>query len=173
MSATRTIASRLETLRPDALRKGYHSTTLLDRLAEADAENEQRERWLAMWKDAERKPAALYEFTRAADRRAAIADNRQRKMVQAGLADGSISVERYLDYRLWQIRTDLKHVPGTPEADDVSFSRFGKEAVEGIDAAAALRCDPTTGSYLNALEQLDELIAAAHLHAATIRQARG
>jgi hypothetical protein len=112
MFATERSAARLETPRPAPIGNGYHSRTLVERLKVADAENEQRDRWLAMWKDADRKPDELYEFTRAADRRAAIADNRQRKLVQRGLADGSISMERYLDYRLWQIETDLKCIPG-------------------------------------------------------------
>ena len=169
--STRETASRLET--PRLTGNGYQSRTLLARLADADAEHEQRDRWLAMWRDAERKPAALYEFTRAADRRAAIADNRQRKLIQAGLADRSISVERYLDYRLWQIEADLKHVPEQPALDDVSFARFGKETSEGLDAAATARFDPTTGSIRNALEQLDQMIAAARLHSATIQRRKG
>ena len=172
--ATREIAARLETRRTlqETIGKGYRNSTLTQRLADADAENEQRERWLAMWQDAERKPAELYEFSRAADRRAAIADNRQRKMVQSGLADGSITVDRYLDYRLWQIEADLEHAPGDLVVDDVSFARFGKETAEGLEAAALARCNQTTGAFKHAADQLDELVAAARRHVAAIRNRR-
>lgn len=166
---TRTFGSRLET-QPTVTGRGYRNSTLLQRLAEADAENEQRERWVRMWNDADSKPAQLYEFTRAADRRAAIADDRQRKLVQAGLADGSITVERYLDYRLWQIETDLAHVPTRPAVDDVSFARFGSEAAEGIEAAVRAKCDPTQEAVAHAVGQLQEMLAATQLYTATMQR---
>lgn len=167
MCATRNFGQRLETQPSKDFREQI--TIRSAPLAERMAESEQRTRFVALW---EKRPAFTYEYTRE-ERRRAIADDRQRVLIQAGLADGSITVERYMDYRLWQIETDLAHVPSKPTLDDVSFVRFVKESAEGIEACVEARGEPSIEKVTVAVAQMQEMIAATQLRAATIAKGKG
>jgi hypothetical protein len=168
--STRIFGQRLETQPTKSFREQIvvrHAP-----LSERMAESEQRMRFVALWADAEKRPAFTYEYTRE-ERKKAIADDRQRVLIQAGLADGSITVERYMDYRLWQIETDLAHVPSKPTLDDVSFVRFTTEAAEGIEACVEARCEPSPEKVDRAIAEMQEMVAATQLRAATIAKGKG
>lgn len=163
--ATRNSGSRLETRPTYREAVTIRPAPITERLAEAD----RRDRFVAMWADAPHKPARYYEFTRE-ERRANIADEGQRTFIQAGLRDGAITVDRYMDYRLWQIADDLANAPGQPSLADVGFVRFVTEAAEGLDACAEQRGMPSIATNERAVKEVRELAAAAQFYGATLER---
>lgn len=163
--ATRNHGSRLETRPITREAITIRHAPITERLAEAD----RRDKFVAMWADAPHKPARYYEFTRE-ERRAHIADEGQRTFIQAGLADGSITVDRYMDYRLWQIADDLATAPGQPSLADVGFVRFVTEAAQGLDACAEHRGMPSIATTERAAKEVRELATAALVYGAALER---
>lgn len=170
MSATRSLGSRLETRIPADLRQslaaGYRSTTLTDRLRDAAAKQEYTRRvdaFVALYADAERKPAFLYEWTRADRRVQHLYDEKMRQIIHTGIKDGLISRRAVIAFRAAQVRDDLAQFPDAKQADDTLFCALFAECGEMMEAQAQWKANPNPSTAREAVKETDDLIGVASL----------
>jgi hypothetical protein len=156
MSATRTIRERLAT--PQRFREQVrvrHAS-----LGERFARIERRDAFLALFRNMPRKPDALYELTRAEDRRMQLPSEWERALIQQAIAQGHITETQIVEYCTAILNDFLAMYPEPARITEVTFTAFATETAEALEAQAKAATIGGAAAVQHAITQTREAIAA-------------
>jgi hypothetical protein len=121
-----------------------------------------------LFADATRKPDAIHAQTRKQPR-STLPDERERTLIDEGIASGAISPERLIRYRLFQLQCDLAQFPSAaPQLEELIYVRLVREEAEAIEAQAIARALPTPANRADAVRESKEAVAALSLYVAAV-----
>lgn len=132
MKATRTIRERLAT--PQRFREQVRVRAAS--LSERFARTERRDAFVALFRAMPRKPDALYELTRSAERRMQLPSEWERALIQQAIAQGFITETQIVEYTTAILNDFLAMFPEPAQISEVTFTAYATETAEALEAQA-------------------------------------
>ena len=149
----------------ESVARGYRSTTLIDRLAEAT----RRDAFLALFVNAPRKPDAIHELQKA-ERRTLTTDERARRLIHDGIRAGYITKDQVTAYRAFQLLDDLNAFADVTDAQRAFYLEYVRETAEGLEAATEHKGNPTPETAAKVTEEVGEGAAVGLMLVAAIQR---